>query len=230
MKLIFDNTTELVEFLDVMANRAVRHYLDTCFGGDLHTPTPEAQPEDTDDPAPEGEITSSIALTEEPEPDGEHAPRRKRRTKAEMAAAAQTELTAAAQSVGLNTAQSATTGAFIEVAAAQVANQQALIEAQAAAVADVTVTARGTTLSGATLTDAEIMRRAQELGEVDPAKHLNDARAFIAAHGLTAYLQTQQMAKVSENAVTYTPEERARHTAAMQLFEYMKTGEGTAAA
>lgn len=209
MKLIFDNTAELVEFLDVMAERAVRHYLSTCVGdtveqfltpGDL-SGEPETPPEDTDDPAPAGEITSSIALTEEqkPEPNGEQAPRRKRRTKA-------------------------------ETAAAQVANQQALIEAQAAAVADVTVTARGTTLAGATLTDAEIMRRAQELGEVDPAKHLNDARAFIAAHGLTAYLQTQQMAKVSENAVTYTPEERARHTAAMQLFEFMKTGEGTAAA
>ena len=203
MKLIFDNTTELVEFLDVMANRAVRHYLDTCFGGDLHTPTPEAQPEDTAGPAPKG----MEGADEEPIPDAaasEQAPRRKRRTKAEMATVAQAELTADVQS--------------------------AQPEAQAAAVADVTVTAHGATLDGTMITDIQIVRRAQELGEVDPAKHLNDARAFIAAHGLTAYLQTQQMAKVSENAVTYTPEERARHTAAMQLFEYMKTGEGTAAA
>jgi hypothetical protein len=195
MKLIFDNTTELSDFLLFCAKL-----------GNLTAHESEMQPDDAVDPTPEGDITSSAALTEErkPEPDDAQAPRRKRRTKAEMAAAAQTELTAVAQS--------------------------AQTEAQAAAEAKAPVIARDTTQADATLTDAEIARRAQELGEVDPAKHLNDARAFIAAHGLTAYLQTQQMAKVSENAVTYTPEERARHTAAMQLFESMKTGAGTAAA
>lgn len=65
---------------------------------------------------------------------------------------------------------------------------------------------------------AAIAQRAAELGEVDPVKHLNDSRAFIAAHTLPNFFRTQQVAGVGDNSINYTAHERAMHTAAMEAF------------
>lgn len=73
--------------------------------------------------------------------------------------------------------------------------------------------------------EALILERASHL-VADPAAHLKDSRDFIATWGLPAYFETQQAAKVGDNAITYEASDRARHAAAMQLYAetHNKTG------
>lgn len=73
--------------------------------------------------------------------------------------------------------------------------------------------------------EALIYERASHI-VADPAAHLKESRDFIAAWGLPAYFETQQAAKVGDNAITYEAGDRARHAAAMQLYAetHNKTG------
>lgn len=65
--------------------------------------------------------------------------------------------------------------------------------------------------------EALILERASHI-VADPAAHLKESRDFIAAWGLPAYFETQQAAKVGNNAITYEAGDRARHAAVMQLY------------
>ena len=126
--------------------------------------------------------------------DVQRAPKRKRRTKAEIAA------------------DEAAAKAVQEVPGATV------IEGAAPALTPDPYLA-GIELPGATVTtglNPEIAALAATIDGADKMAHMNEGRDFIAKHGFPKYNETFALADVPANIAAHTPEQAALHRAAMQ--------------
>jgi hypothetical protein len=132
--------------------------------------------------------------------------RRKRRTKAEIEAARSVEGKAFAP-------QDATGEHLDALAEIPPANPLDNLKSEAQAAAEVAGEARDTILAQAALFDG-----------TDKLAQLNEARAFIEAHGFPAYNETMKLADVPPNIAGHTPEQVSRHRAAMAWLYAPKTG------
>jgi hypothetical protein len=129
--------------------------------------------------------------------------KRKRRTKAEIEAEIEAEKTAAPPAEWPFTPP-----ASFETAEPEVA--------PAAVVAETSVT------PVETLTDDAarewVAQLAAKLGAVDAAKHLDQCRAFIQAHGMTAYAAAGAFVELTASPVGFDDAQRALHSAALDYW------------
>lgn len=223
MQLTFDHLEELQEFLKFCgyAKRETCELSVQINSGDLTRAVNEAAAEwaanpaaGTHDEAPEsdrdlsGHPVAELAVAAEP-------PKRKRRTKAEIdaekaAATGSGPADATAAVAGENHANPFAQGA-LPAEAKPADPEPAPTPAPAAAPAPMTTAVVGNDAS------EFIAARLVERPTLENVAHLAIARAFIGKHPMTKYTESFALAGLSPNVMGYTPEDCARHAAALDF-------------
>jgi len=194
MQIVFDNLDELTGFMEWAGfKKKSKLALEQLIAESDYTDGIDAQTTATTEPV--------AAIDVAPESNAD-APKRKRRTKAEIEAEKQTE---AKPSDWLFTPPAAANESAPVLGLTNPSDTQPVTQAAA--------TPADTNEDSASW----IARRAGELGTVDVAVHLTQCRAFIAAHGMAAYSAAGQSVGLTD-VLSFNDAQRATHSAALEYW------------
>jgi hypothetical protein len=211
MHLSFDTLDELDAFLDWARFKQPKYALQQLLSG----PTPPGEFFAGCD----GEVTQQVAPSAEPSETATTAPegaKRKRRTKAEIEA----EKAATPPAEWPFTPPVPAETVVPEVVSAPPVELNATpVETLTEVVSTLPVELNAVPTE--TLTDkakAWIAQLAAKLGVVDAAKHLDQCRAFIQAHGMAAYAAAGALVELTSSPVGFDDAQRALHSAALEYW------------